>query len=92
MDEERTKNKNPASEGGSRITRLASAIKDNINKVYTGTYFSHPTNSQDLIAIKKNILSSISSISANSVNNTGQANISALYSRIRDIKIGRAHV
>lgn len=85
MDEERTKNKNPASEGGSRITRLASAIKDNINKVYTGTYFSHPTNSQDLIAIKKNILSSISSISANSVNNTGQANISALYSRIRDI-------
>lgn len=85
MDEERTKNKNPASEGGSRITRLASAIKDNISKVYTGTYFSHPTNSQDLIAIKKNILSSISSISANSVNNTGQANISALYSRIRDL-------
>ena len=85
VNEEKKEVKKPASQGGPRITKLASAIRDNIGKLYSGTYFSHPTNSQDLVAIKKDILASINSISANTINNTGQANITALYSRIKNL-------
>lgn len=65
------------------IGKLASSIKDNIGKLYSSTYFTQPTNSRDLAALKKDISDSISAISTNNMDTVGTANISKLYGRIK---------
>lgn len=76
---------NPNKPGGGTIGRLAASIKDNVGKLYTSTYFTQPTNSNDLAGLKKDISDSISAITTNNMDNVGMANISKLYSRLKTL-------
>ncbi len=64
------------------ITNLAKNIQTGIEDLYTKTYFSDPTNKNDLNHLKSNIDLSVDKIINNNLNITGSPNISTLYSRM----------
>lgn len=68
----------------SGIKKLATSLQGNIERLYQTTYFSKPTNQNDLSTIKINIDKSIDNIITNNLNNVGIPNISKLYSRLFD--------
>jgi len=64
------------------IKRLANLIQGNNDALYKTTYYSDPTNRQQLQALKTDITNTIKDIMTNSTDNTGQPNISKLYERL----------
>ena len=64
------------------IRRLANLIQGNNDALYKSTYYSDPTNRQQLQALKTDITNTIKDIMTNSTDNTGQPNISKLYERL----------
>ena len=64
------------------IRRLANLIQGNNDALYKSTYYSDPTNKQQLQALKTDITNTIKDIMTNSTDNTGQPNISKLYERL----------
>lgn len=68
---------------GGIINRLTNSVQDSLNNLYTKTYYSQPSNKQDLEDIKNKLDSSIDNIVTTNLNNTGQATMSTLYSRMQ---------
>lgn len=66
----------------SAIRKMANRVQDTSNSLYRSTYYTDPTNKQQLRSIKTNINNSIKTIIDDNFNNTGQANISKLYERL----------
>jgi hypothetical protein len=64
------------------INRLANRSQDNISSLYRSTYYSDPTNKQQLQSLKSDISSSIKSIMDTNSDNIGEPNISKLYERL----------
>lgn len=68
-----------------RIGNLANLIRGNVDKLYTNTYFTQPTNARDLTNLKKDISDKINAITTNNMDSVGLANISKLYSKYRSL-------
>ena len=64
------------------IKRLASLIQGNTDDLYKNTYYSDPSNKQQLQALKKDITSTIKDIMSNNSDVAGETNISKLYERL----------
>ena len=64
------------------IKRLANLIQGNNDALYRSTYYSDPTNKQQLQALKTDITNTIKDIMVASTNNNGEPNISKLYERL----------
>lgn len=67
--------------GNGTLNNIALSIKNNIDKLYTNTYFTQPTNSRDLANLKKDISNSINSITTNNLDNVGTS-LSKMYSKL----------
>lgn len=65
------------------LKKLANSIQSNIDKLYSSTYFSHPTNNNDLEGLKKEITTSINTITNNNFDNVGMSSVSTLYTRLQ---------
>lgn len=66
----------------SNLRKMAGKIQSNSDSIYRSTYFSNPTDKQQLQSLKKNIDTSIKNIMDNNSDNTGEPNISRMYERI----------
>lgn len=66
----------------SPIRKMANRVQDTSNSLYRSTYYTNPTNKQQLKSIKTDINKSIRDIIDTNYDNTGQANISKLYERL----------
>lgn len=66
------------------INKLSSFVQDNLDKLYTSTYYSQPSNKHDLDSIKNKLDTSIDGIVSNNTVNSGKGSLSTLYSRIQD--------
>lgn len=75
-DEEKAKQK-----ANRRINKLGTFIQNNLDKLYTSTYYSQPSNKKDLNDIKSKLDDSIDNIVSANKDNTGKATMSSLYSR-----------
>lgn len=64
------------------INKLAGRVQDNLTDLYMHTYYSDPTNHQQLQALKTNVSSSIKSIMDTNSDNIGEPNITRLYERL----------
>lgn len=65
---------------------LANLLQTNMDRLYRTTHYMSPTPLRDLEDIKDKINQSISNIHSNNVSNTGEANISGLYSRLFNVQ------
>ena len=65
------------------IKRLTDTVQNNLNNLYQKTYYSQPSNKQDIENIKTKLDSSIDNIVTTNRNNTGNGTMSTLYSRIQ---------
>lgn len=75
-DEERQKQK-----ANRRINKLSSFVQSNLDKLYSSTFYSQPSNKYDLDTIKSKLDDSIDNIVLSNKDNTGKATMSSLYSR-----------
>ena len=66
------------------LGRLSSFIQDNLDKLYTSTYYTTPSNKHDLDHIKSKLDDSIDNIVTSNINNIGKGSLSALYSRMQN--------
>lgn len=64
------------------IKRLANLIQGNSDDLYRSTYYSDPSNKQQLQALKTDITNTIKNIMANNSDISGEPNISKLYERL----------
>ena len=64
------------------LKRMAGLIQSNSDELYRSTYYSDPSNKQQLSAIKADITASIKDIMDQSADNVGEPNISKLYERM----------
>ena len=64
------------------IRRLANLIQGNTDDLYRSTYYSDPSNKQQLQALKADITSTIKDIMSNNSDVAGETNISKLYERL----------
>jgi hypothetical protein len=65
------------------IKKLSDTVQNNQDYLYQKTYYSQPTNKQDLDTVKNKLDASIDNIVATNRNNTGNGTMSTLYSRIQ---------
>jgi hypothetical protein len=65
------------------ITKLSNSVQDNLDNLYSKTYYSQPSNKQDLENIKSKLDTSIDNIVTVNMNNTGKGTMSTLYSRMQ---------
>ena len=65
------------------IKKLSDTVQNNLDYLYQKTYYSQPTNKQDLDTVKNKLDASIDNIVATNRNNTGNGTMSTLYSRIQ---------
>ena len=65
------------------INRLSNTIQNNLDNLYSKTYYSQPSNKQDLESIKSKLDSSIDNIVSVNTYNTGKGTMSTLYSRMQ---------
>jgi hypothetical protein len=75
-------NKNQKS-SNSLIRRLSDSVQNSLNNLYTKTYYSTPSNKQDLDQVKAKLDTSIDNIVSINRSNTGNGTMSTLYSRIQ---------
>lgn len=75
-------NKNKRTNSGI-IKKLSDTVQNNLDYLYTKTYYSQPTNKQDIENIKYKLDSSIDNIVSINKDNTGNGTMSTLYSRIQ---------
>lgn len=78
------KNDNQVPSRSGTLKKLAGQITDNINKIYGTTHYSSPVNMRDLNNIKDSINTSINNITSINMQQTGEANISKLYTRLQN--------
>lgn len=67
-----------------RIGKLSSFIQDSLDRLYSNTFFTQPSNKHDLDDIKSRLDSSIDNIISVNRDTTGKATMSSLYSRVFD--------
>lgn len=72
------------SKSDKKVNGLASFIQSNLDKIYTSTHYTDPTNAKDLEMIRGKISQSIKSITDNNMNTIGEPNISKLFGRLAD--------
>ena len=65
------------------INRLSNTIQNNLDNLYSKTYYSQPSNKQDLESIKSKLDSSIDNIVSVNTYNTGKGTMSTLYARMQ---------
>ena len=65
------------------IKKLTDTVQNNLDYLYQKTYYSQPSNKQDIENIKNRLDTSIDNIVVTNKNNTGNATMSTLYSRIQ---------
>lgn len=82
-DDEKAKQK-----ANRRINKLGSFIQSNLDKLYTSTYYSQPSNKKDLNDIKSKLDDSIDNIVSANKDNTGKSTMSSLYSRAMKVSGG----
>ena len=79
----------------SLITKLSDSIQNSLDNLYSKTYYSQPSNKQDLEDIKNKLDTSIDNIVTINTNNTGKGTMSTLYSRLQqqgdNFKLGGAN-
>ena len=79
----------------SLITKLSDSIQNSLDNLYSKTYYSQPSNKQDLEDIKNRLDTSIDNIVTINTNNTGKGTMSTLYSRLQqqgdNFKLGGAN-
>lgn len=75
--------KNQQKSSNSLIRRLSDTVQDSLNNLYTKTYYSTPSNKQDLDRIKTRLDTSIDHIVSTNKSNTGNGTMSVLYSRMQ---------
>lgn len=79
----------------SLITKLSDSIQNSLDNLYSKTYYSQPSNKQDLEDIKNRLDTSIDNIVTINTNNTGKSTMSTLYSRLQqqgdNFKLGGAN-
>ena len=64
------------------IKKLADAVSTNMNDLYSKTYFSSPSNKNDLLATKYKINKTIDDIISNNMDLVGIPNITSLFNRL----------
>lgn len=69
------------------IRKLSDIVQNNLDYLYTKTYYSQPNNKQDIENIKSKLDTSIDNIISVNKNNTGNGTMSTLYSRIQSNNI-----
>lgn len=67
----------------SLIKKLSDTVQNSLDYLYQKTYYSQPSNKQDIENIKSKLDSSIDTIVSVNRNNTGNGTMSTLYSRIQ---------
>ena len=74
------------------INKLSNTVQNNLDNLYTKTYYSQSSNKQDLESIKTKLDDSIDNIVSVNLDNTGKGTMSTLYSRMQQqdssIKMG----
>ena len=65
------------------IKKLTDTVQNNLDYLYQKTYYSQPSNKQDIENIKTKLDTSIDNIVTTNRNNTGNGTMSTLYSRIQ---------
>ena len=70
----------------SALRKLGLSVQNNINSLYTKTYFTSPSSRNDLNTVKNRINKTIDDIITNNKTVTGSASISTLYSRLDDVQ------
>ena len=65
------------------ISKLSDTVQNSLDNLYSKTYYSQPSNKQDLDAIKNKLDSSIDNIVLDNISNTGKGTMSTLYSRMQ---------
>lgn len=65
------------------ISKLSNSIQDSLDNLYSKTYYSQPSNKQDLESIKNRLDTSIDNIVTINMNNTGKGTMSTLYARMQ---------
>lgn len=75
--------KNNKKRASSIITKLSDTVQNSLDNLYSKTYYSQPSNKQDLDSIKNKLDSSIDNIVSVNMNNTGKGTMSTLYSRMQ---------
>lgn len=65
------------------IKKLTDTVQNNLDYLYQKTYYSQPSNKQDIENIKTKLDTSIDNIVTANRNNTGNGTMSTLYSRIQ---------
>ena len=75
--------KNQKKRATSIITKLSDTVQNSLDNLYSKTYYSQPSNKQDLDSIKNKLDSSIDNIVSVNMNNTGKGTMSTLYSRMQ---------
>ena len=74
------------------INKLSNTVQNNLDNLYTKTYYSQSSNKQDLDSIKTKLDDSIDNIVSVNLDNTGKGTMSTLYSRMQQqdssIKMG----
>lgn len=75
--------KNQKKRASSIITKLSDTVQNSLDNLYSKTYYSQPSNKQDLDSIKNKLDSSIDNIVSVNMNNTGKGTMSTLYSRMQ---------
>ena len=68
---------------GNIINKLSDTIQNSLDNLYSKTYYSQPSNKQDLENIKNKLDTSIDNIVNVNMNNTGKGTMSTLYSRMQ---------
>lgn len=69
------------------IKRLSDTVQNNLDYLYTKTYYSQPSNKQDIEDIKNKLDTSIDNIVSINRGNTGTSTMSTLYSRIQQANL-----
>lgn len=69
------------------IKKLTNTVQNNLDYLYTKTYYSQPSNKRDLENIKNKLDTSIDNIVSINKSNTGNGTMSTLYSRIQEKNI-----
>lgn len=69
------------------IKKLTDTVQNNLDYLYTKTYYSQPSNKRDLENIKNKLDTSIDNIVSINKSNTGNGTMSTLYSRIQEKNI-----
>lgn len=64
--------------------RLIDSVQNSLDKLYSSTMFTDPSNKHDLDGIKQKLDDSIDSLVASNVDNVGKGSLSNLYSRMQD--------